>query len=450
MIPDNIQANIMKYLNNGVSGSSQEQKPVVSSTEYNFNIINPARTNAYFTEDNKYIVIGTSYRNPEHGNATEWGFTIYGIEDAIKYNKFHEFYKIPNYDNKSVAFMVGSLNRDEEGRFYAIVNYGTTSSNTPYLVIFNDFLTDGIIQINKAYNLSNITFKKANNQTGHIGDLYSTYVMKLSGKAEYIFYSYLPTDKYFYFIKLKIDYNNVISTTSYKFSIVEPETDFYLQINDFSVNTTSENTYAMISYNSNYEIIEGSIKQKDYNIGIVNLPDESEELIEVTIKRLYNNSSFIRYTGLYSSYLNNGLYMRHIISKYENNIVTLKYILVRADGTTQIIDFPTTFNITNFNNINLSITDTFIILGLYGDTNIKRIYKLSSNTITFIDDLEVGFGTAENYILKQYNLYYVFTLILRPMVFIVKDVPTYGRFKLLKQKFLNSKLFRTFKFKRNK
>lgn len=457
MIPDNIQANIMKYLNNGVSGSSQEQKPKVVGSLIDYGIVATAYTNPYITEDNKYMVVGTRYTENSVG---KWGFMVHSVEDALQ-GTFNAFYEIPNYDGKTPYIMTGSLNRDEEGRYYTIIIYRQNNTNTEYLVLFNDFVTEGTIIINKAYNLNNVTFKASNNTTMSIADTQIEAVIKKNGSGEYIFYNnsfptYITSEnKYkYYFIKLTIEYNGTIKTQSYAYDITTEADNPYLKITDINVNNNSDNIYAMLTYNTTYSNVGGSIKPTNTNVGTITLLDGDAEYNEVSIKRLYNNNSYIYVGHTDYNYFNNGIYIRDLMYKYENNIITFKYILARADGTTQIVDFPDTITMPNLENINYSITNNFITLSA-SDTDsvnrVRRLYKLSNGVITFVEDIStLGVGTGATYIMQQYNLYFCFFLLVRPRVYIIEDVPTYGRDCILKQKLLNSKLFRIIKKYRNR
>lgn len=463
MIPDNIQANIMKYLNNGVSGSSQPQKPVVSGTIYDFQTRFFNTSNAYVTEDNQYIVtMGVGYNNSQ----SYYAIQVYDIENTIKEKPTPAMtFAIPSYMGAEGS-PSDFINRDEEGRFYTIIHYTINNVYTSFLVLFNDFITDGIIQINEAYNLNeiNVTTDIYRQQTLSSFDR----AIKLKGKGEYIFFTYKElggrqigqwAGQYaFYVAKMIVSVGEGIKTKAWKFNIKNETDDQYLGWQKMSINTDSDIPFILIQYFTTSNV-EGNpptqyrIIPTNYAVGKIFLEeDPNNDFTTTTIKNIYTINDYISCSDFEDrAYLTNGLYIQDIVLKYTNNVVSLKYLFITPSGVVENINFPTTFIITNFDNNNISISDTFITLGLFGDTDYTQLYKIdrNNNRLIYIDEL-TGISTSQIGILRQFNLYYCFSFLLFPKVFLVKDVPTYGRDCLLKQKLLNSKLFRLIKKHRSR
>lgn len=465
MIPDNIQANIMKYLNNGVSGSSQPQKPVVSDTIYDFQTRFFNTTNTYVTEDNQYIVSMGVGRNTTTSQQY-YGIQVYDIENTIKENPEPAMtFEIPSYmgyEGSPGTF----INRDEEGRFYTILHYTINNVYTSFLVIFNDFITDGIIQINEAYNLNEINVTTDTYQQQTLATF--EHVIKLKGKGEYIFFNYTKlgatqigqwAGQYaFYVAKMIVSVGEGIKTKAWKFNIKNETDDHFLGWQKMSVNIDSDIPFILMQYYTTYTI-DGDpstsyrIIPTNYAVGKFYLEEDSNnDFTTTTIKNITTINDYVSSQDMEDrAYLTNGLYIQDVVLKYVNNVVSLKYLFITSSNVAENINFPTTFNITNFDNNNISISDTFIMLGLYGDTDIKKIYKIdrNNNRLIYIDELP-GISTSQIGILKQYNLYFCYSFLIFPKAFIIRDVPTYGRDCLLKQKLLNSKLFRAIKKYRNR
>ena len=472
MIPDNIQANIMKYLNNGVSGSSQPQKPVLLPDVYDFNNRFFNTTNTYVTEDNQYIVnIGIGWNNPTE-QIRQNQIRVWDINNTIKDNPEPAMiFIVPQtYNNKELVSLGDYINRDEEGRFYTTLYYGTEQNNSPYLVIFNDFITDGIIQINEAYKLDDIN---VTSDTYHQMKLSRfAHVIKLKGKGEYIFFDYRQlgasqigqwAGQYaFYVAKMIISVGEGIKTKCWKFNIKNETDDQFLGYQKMSINTDSDIPFILMQYYTTYTI-DGDpsssyrIIPTNYAVGKIYLEEDSNtDFTTTTLKNITTINDYVAVNDFsYRAYNTNGLYIQDVLKKYTNNVVSLKYIFTTSSQVAENINFPTTFNITNFNNDNISISDTFIIIGLFGDTNYKQLYKIDSlnNNIIYISDLSVlstTLSTAEIIVLKQYNLYFCFAFTVLPKAFAIKDVPVYGRDCILKQKFLNSKFIRFIKKHRSR
>ena len=469
MIPDNIQANIMKYLNNGVSGSSQPQKPVLLPDVYDFNNRFFNTTNTYVTEDNQYIVnMGRGWNNPTD-RVIESQIRVWNINDTIKENPEPAMiFKVPTTYNSIPLYSTGQfMNRDEEGRFYTILWYGTEQSASPYLVLFNDFITDGIIQINEAYKLDDILITSDAYLQKKLSDF--LYVIKLKGKAEYIFFNYsehsTSTAQWggsyaFYVAKMIVSVGEGIKTKCWKFNIKNATDDQYLGCEKMSVNTDSDIPFILMQYYTTY-IKHGenpyTIEPTNYAVGKIYLEeDPNNDFTTTTLKNITTINDYVSCNDFENkAYFTNGLYIQDVLKKYTNNVVSLKYLLTTTSQVAENINFPTTFNITNFDNDNVSISDTFIIASLFGDTDYRQLYKIDSlnNSLIYIDDLSTlgtAISTGEIVILKQYNLYFCFSFLVFPKTFVIKDVPVYGRDCLLKQKLFNSKLFRLIKKYRNR
>jgi hypothetical protein len=436
MIPDNIQANIMKYLNNSVSGSSQPQKPIVSNASYTQNYKYFLLSNSYKTDDNYYIVNMGMYKEGSNDSVPRIG--IFTIEDATNGN-YKEMLEIPDIGEYKAYTTGKTILRDEEGRFYAIIQYKkpNTEDYRKYFIIFNDFLTDGILLINYSFQL---------NQTFTIdGTVVGTAYFEGAIKHGSDYYLTDPTSTLMLIGKLTINVGSDNEVKMYYKSNFKSSSD-----SNTTINSTGDSVYGLINYDYN----------NIHRIAKITFPeDNNESTQELNTKVLYSWDSRIGNSVDYDIANNNGNYIRKLYySKDSSNKYTIKYVMVRADETIQEMNLPFTF-VTDVSIalvvVNYTIFENLIFARIVGgETDVKYLFRINTNSITIANELnidDVNFYRFE--VLKQFNLWYCWEF--RPFtnnskVFVVKDVPTYGRDCLLKQKFLNSKLFRVIKFKRNK
>lgn len=441
MIPDNIQANIMKYLNNGVSGSSQEQKPVVLPnrvSEVSFRYY--PLTNNYKTDDGQYIVNAGMYRVDTTTQSTP-RIIVWNVEQILE----GEAYLVltpPNINNFRPEMPMSSINRDEEGRFYGLFIYRNINDefdSREYLILFNDFITDGIIQVNEAYNLNQYS-ETIEGNTYNFGGADKVYK---KGGTYYLLWNNGSPTGYFIVGTLTINVGGTNDTKVYYYK--------YTDMGESGVcyptmNIETDTIYGMFCYQTNNNYLK---------ILYFSLPKDNETQI-LNTKLLYNkNEKAYFQLGAYL-YNYNGNYVNVTTSKNTNNNYTFKYVFVRADGYIQELTIPATATTSETTaNVNSTIYENYLFFRFYDNVNIdiKKFYRIKNNTIEEVQDLTdytINFARIE--FLRQFNLYYMFAF--RPgnyaYLYKIIDVPTYGRFKLLKQKLLNSKLFRAFKFKRNK
>jgi hypothetical protein len=438
MIPDNIQANIMKYLNNGVSGSSQPQKPVLVTNPYSLNYRYYLLSNSYITDDNYYIVNMGMYKpTPEEPSVPRIG--IFTIEDA-RNGTFTKMLEIPNIGEYYADLVGSSILRDEEGRFYGLIFFNNGTQQDLYLVIFNDFLTDGIIQINYSFKL---------NQTFTIdGVTYSTRDFNSVIKHGNDYYLTDPRATIMLIGKVTINVGEENKVKLYYKLNATDSTTMHT-----TINTTGEGLYGLIMHDY----------QNTHKISKITFPeDNNESTQELILKNLFTWNNRIGHSVNYDIVNNNGNYIDALYySKDNNNLYTTKYVLVRADETIKQINLPFTFTTTTsiaLVTINYTIKDNLIFArftdGSGGTIEKSFLFKIKTNTIsqeTELTSLEnIDFARLE--FIQQYNLYYCFTFspLRYSILFIIRDVPTYGRDCILKQKLLNSKLFRAIKFKRNR
>lgn len=443
MIPDNIQANIMKYLNNGVSGSSQEQKPrffdnEVSVTNFRYFPL----TNNYKTDDGYYIVNMGMYREIVSEPSKPY-ILVWNVENIIDGDAYLKF-QIPSIGNYVADTIHGnSINRDEEGRFYGLISYRNINDTTDqkvYLVLFNDFITDGIIQVNSYYILNNYN-GTINGKTTYLN--YSEVVYKKGG-TYYLLYNDRNNNRNDYVVAtLNVGVGTEIEAKFYYYTLTDYNTTDYITIRT-TLNIETDTIYGMFLYLTT----SNTTKCMYFSI-----PTNDTQLLN--IKQIYNKNGLCVNTN-FNTYNNKGNYINAVLYIKNGNDYSYKYVFGRADGTNYEITIP--INVTTTTNLILAYTiyENFLFIRVYDiqEIDIRKFYRINQNTIEFIQDIPttaiINYDRIE--FLRQYNLYYMFAF--RPGVevrsFKLIDVPTYGRFKLLKQKLLNSKLFRIIKFKRNK
>ena len=469
MIPDNIQANIMKYLNNGVSGSSQEQKPVGINTTYRIPGLYNFPTNFYITEDQQYAVWACRGYVGET-EQTEKVMIIVNSVDKILNNENDQVFYVPNYNNQVCIETGDSIDRDEEGRFYGVFRYADSYSQQTnlnyYLLIFNDFLTDGIIQINKAYKLHNYRVPASSPYNATYLDYFHS-VKKAKGSGDYYFYQRnassgslsnpdITTNPVaFAIVKLSIGVGEQPTTKTWYYNMSStPANQFKDYQISISLNTETDTPYVMMEYSTDFTQSGGLQTLGNYKVGKAILKQDNNDATKINITQLYTSNEYIGSTDYGNrQYDHNGNYISNLLYKITSTTINIKFLLVRFNGEKIEINGDETF--TRYNNRtgeNTTITNEFIMLQLTAtNPTTYRTYKIdyTNNKLVKID-MTTSLG-AYGYVLKQYNLYYIIQPSW-PYIYanIVRDVPTYGRDCLLKQKLLNSKLFRAIKKYRNR
>ena len=460
MLTDDIKQNIMKYLNNGVSGSSQEQKPVALNVKYEIDTPNVFQmSNAYITNDNKFSVYIS------HGWDDPKSYIIIDSVEKIIEEQHYQVLEIPDYNNyKCIGHNNGSIDRDEEGRFYCLLTYVDRYENPTdtkyYLVIFNDFLTDGVIQINKAYNLHDYTTTASSPYNATYLTIFSN-VKKANGSGDYYLYnrnagqglfnsdlSNKPLAFPIVKLSLGVGEEPTIKTWYYNMSTTA-QNQFKDSLISATINIETDTPYMMIEYTTAFN----NTRNENYKIGKLILPNKNEDITKINIKTLYTSTEYIGATDFNNrQFQHNGNYINNVLYKVTSTKIYFKYILANFNESITLIDGPENFDrYENWTNENTSMTNDFIIMQLsMTRPTTYRIYKIDYTNNTLVNTNSTSNIGAFAFILSQYNLHYVIQPSYRETIQVIKDVPVYGRATLPKQKLFNSAIFRAIKKCRNR
>lgn len=460
MIPDNIQTNIMKYLNNGVSGSSQPQKPIALNLRYEIDEPKLVQlSNAYITDDNQFAIFIA-----KEWDSNKTNIIIDNVENIIE-EQHYQVFSIPDYNGyKCIGGNNGSIDRDEEGRFYCLLTYVDRYENPTdfkyYLIIFNDFLTDGIIQINKAYNLHDYTTAASSPYRATYLQYFSN-VKKANGSGDYYLYnrngsvglsnSDMSVNPFaFPVVKLSIGVGEQPSVKTWYFKMsTTPQNQTKDGLMSATINTETDTPYMLIEYTTNFN----NTRNGNYKVGKLTLVNNNDSITEINIKTLYSSTEYIGATDFNNrQFQHNGNYINNVLYKLTSTKVYFKYMLVNFNENIITIDGPENFDrYEDWTGENTSMTNDFIIMqAMWSRPTIYRIYKIDYTNNTLINTNATHNIGANAFILSQYNLHYIIQPSYIETIQVIKDVPTYGRDCILKQKLFNSKLFRIIKFKRNR
>lgn len=456
-IANDIKQNVMKYLNNGISSSSSPYTPKLYD-----NVINimdqtyMEKTTTYITEDNQYMVtIGTINNN--------FKILVFSINSIYENQSYLTSYNIPNIGNYSVIDTGKNLERDEEGRFYTILHYKYNSSNKYYLVLFNNFLDEGTIQINAYYDLSQYTYKNNAGTTKTYEEF--NIVKKEKGQANYVLFNNvdysttLNSDGYLYIGMLKVNTIGANTTKNWKVNLYTRSGGTYefYQMTCSTIIAETDNIYFLT--NAYYRYVTS--QYDDFRTGIVRIEllsdNQNKDTNEVYIGKsneIYSTVQSVITDGkpyVYSQY-----YMQLIEGDYNSTTQKTQFYYIQCDlygnsiktklegelydgymsssgGITSNSSFHKQYLIYNFtmvstefpsysklikiNNTNGSITNILDFSSMYT--------QISNMNLTMIEQYNLKFFILFNN-LSEYI----------PQMFILIDIPEYGGNSYLSKNFL--------------
>lgn len=141
-----IKENILKDIMNGHSDETGKSIPVNVDIK-KISVSNMTFSKTLITNDNSYFIryggdpLGNSY------NAIE----VYSSSSLDDNTSLYTFDSIKIGSN---LIYIIDMKQSKDGRFYGIGKYATTTNEYYYLIIFNNFIQDGYLEINKYYSSS--------------------------------------------------------------------------------------------------------------------------------------------------------------------------------------------------------------------------------------------------------------------------------------------------------
>lgn len=135
---------------------------LVNSLTPETSIVQPINIDVENVNVNRIIQAGTMVTNDENYFIRYGGFSTSGSYNAIEVysldsiKKNQAVYIFDNITIQSRNIQIRDLKQDEDGRFYGIGRAYDGTNYYNYLIIFNNFIQDGNIKINKYYSASTI------------------------------------------------------------------------------------------------------------------------------------------------------------------------------------------------------------------------------------------------------------------------------------------------------
>lgn len=133
---------------------------IIRPINVDFTSLNVERMIQYetmITNDKNYFIRYGGYLSAGNYNAIE----VYSINSMENNTALYVFDNIV-VDNKKIQLT--DLKQDSDGRFYGVGRYFDGSNNYTYMVIFNNFIQDGVLKVNKYYSSNQIGVSLSNSE----------------------------------------------------------------------------------------------------------------------------------------------------------------------------------------------------------------------------------------------------------------------------------------------
>lgn len=372
-----MEEEILKYFTNKLPQETAEIEPQNIENVVTSNFLPDTRLYTYTTvsNDGNYFIRYGGY--PRTDQYDVGGIDVFTVDSIKNEQPIYSFY---NLRINGHGFVIRDMHQDENGRFYAVGNYIDSNLNAEYyLIIFNNFVQDGYIQIRKFYTATNM---------GISADESFSLVTKRKDTGEYFFLS-TPNDKIY---KFTIDIVNGNSLETYNYT------------DNGTLNTgTLERYFNIIDNNLIYlESLKDSnntkIEEKKLTI---NIDDEPSGQYHLNVIRTLNKGTNI----LFSSTISNFKYYEPILIKSGNDYI-FYFNIIDLNGN--IKTFNTGIIFAGNESLVIDFVDNFVVLTDTTNNKLKLFYYDPNDTNNIIN-----FKNATNFtgafiniqILKQYNLY---------------------------------------------
>ena len=384
-----MEENILKFFTGTLDGSPTTLEPE-NITNGVFDVNSLSYRYLMTTNDKQYCIRYGGFVTSQSYNAIE----VYDMETLENGNPLYRFDDLTINNH---TFTIRDLKQDKDDRFYGIAEYYDGTNTLYYLILFNNFVQDGICVIRKYY--SNATM-------GIPNDTYINYITKKEDSADY--YMFETANNKIYHYKIDITAGNSL--------------EIY--------NCTQGGTITSGSFTCEIDLIGNNLIIMENWENDNSTACECKKLIIDITKEISGTYTFK--SVYYRSLNSNRLLIAHTI--YNHNFY-IGYLDQTSFSQTQYnfsfrkIDLNgNTISITDTNNtytsdISVSFADNYCFL--YGNSNLYAyIYNPNTNTKSrFLNiSFEGVFGQPQ--IIQKFNLIYFIGLNGRTSMAYCKNIST--------------------------
>lgn len=347
------------------------QTSIIRPINVDFTSLNVERMNQYetmITNDKKYFIRYGGFFTSGSYNAIE----IYSIDSMDDNAAVYVFDNIV-VDNKKIQLT--DLKQDSDGRFYGVGRYFDGTNNYTYMVIFNNFIQDGALKVNKYYSSAQIGVSLSS----------SEYFRKITKKDNSGIY-FLSTNLQLIRFEINILEGNQTSVASIVYG--GGLTDYYVKS---QLNVLGENVIlTFLASTDDYKF--------EYTKAIINLNEELPQI--VTLQSIYAR------TLNANMYVNDGnIFKYNITIPYvEPSQLGFKIEHVDLNGKVTTLTAVTS---TYLGDSYIYLKDMYAILAT--DTIIEVYYADYQNyTLVPFYRTNISDGFSKAQIINQYNVSAIF------------------------------------------
>jgi hypothetical protein len=364
---------ILKYFTNKLPQESTEVMPQNIDTTVTSDFLSDMRLYTLDTvsNDGNYFIRYGGY--PRTDQYDVGGIDVFTIDSIKKEQPIYSFY---NLRINGHGFVVRDLHQDENGRFYGIGNYINENLDAEYyLIIFNNFIQDGYIQIRKFYTQS---------QMGISANESFSLIVKRENAGEYFIISTSNNKVY----KFKIDIVNGNSLETYNYSDLGTLSTGTLER---YFNIIDNKLIYLESFNDSDNT---KIEEKKLTI---NIDEEPTGTYYLRVVHTLNKGNNI----LLSTTINNFKFYEPILVQSGNNYI-FNFNIVDFNGNIKTVNCNTAFN--GNETLTVEFDDNYVTLVDRTNNKIKLYYYKNESEIINFYSGDFSGTLNQIQILKQYNL----------------------------------------------
>lgn len=362
-----VQEKILSQFVNDLTPETSIIRPV----NVDFTSLNVERMNQYetmITNDKKYFIRYGGFLTSGSYNAIE----IYSIDSMDDNAAVYVFDNIV-VDNKKIQLT--DLKQDSDGRFYGVGRYFDGTNNYTYMVIFNNFIQDGVLKVNKYYSSAQIGVSLSS----------SEYFRKITKKDNSGIY-FLSTNLQLIRFEINILEGNQTSVASIVYG--GGLTDYSVKS---QLNVLGENVIlTFLASTDDYKF--------EYTKAIINLNEELPQI--VTLQSIYAR------TLNANTYVNDGNIFKYNITIPYVEPTQLGFKIEHVDLNGKVTTL-TAVTSTSLGDSYIYLKDMYAILAT--DTMIEVYYADYQNyTLIPFYRANISNGLSKAQIINQYNVSAIF------------------------------------------
>lgn len=362
-----IQEKVLSQFVNDLTPETSIIRPI----NVDFTSLNVERMNQYetmITNDKKYFIRYGGFLTSGSYNAIE----IYSIDSMDDNAAVYVFDNIV-VDNKKIQLT--DLKQDSDGRFYGVGRYFDGTNNYTYMVIFNNFIQDGVLKVNKYYSSAQIGVSLSS----------SEYFRKITKKDNSGIY-FLSTNLQLIRFEINILEGNQTSVASIVYG--GGLTDYSVKS---QLNVLGENVIlTFLASTDDYKF--------EYTKAIINLNEELPQI--VTLQSIYAR------TLNANTYVNDGNIFKYNITIPYVEPTQLGFKIEHVDLNGKVTTL-TAVTSTSLGDSYIYLKDMYAILAT--DTMIEVYYADYQNyTLIPFYRANISNGLSKAQIINQYNVSAIF------------------------------------------